>query len=801
MRSIFLFLSLMFLSLSVSAQSGKIEGLITDEINNDPIPFANVIIEGTTTGSTTDIDGKFQILDLDPGLYNIQVSYVGYEPKIIYEVQVTNARAAFVEIRLKASATQLETVEITKSVFNKTEESPVSLRTIGTAEIMRNPGGNRDISKVVQTLPGVASTVGFRNDILIRGGGPNENRFFLDGIEVPNINHFATQGASGGPVGMLNVNFIREVDVISGAFPSNRGNAMSSVFEFKQKDGNPDKMNYTFMMGSSDIGLTLDGPTGKNSSIIFSARRSYLQFLFQALKLPFLPTYNDAQLKYRIKLGKKDQLSIIGLGAYDVSELNPSANSGVTDQETFDRNVYILNNIPENKQWNYTIGANYQHFKEKSFQTIVLSRSQLNNKAIKYFDNDDSSPDNLLLDYVSEEVENKFRFENTYRNNGWKWNYGVNYEYATYSTNTFNRTVVSDSIVEVQYRSELNMNKVGLFAQASKSMFKERLVASLGLRTDMNDYSDDMNDPVDQFSPRLSLSYRLSPTVSVNFNTGRFYQLPPYTVLGYRDGSGTLVNKDNNIRYTRSDHLVAGIEFNSDKNRKFTLEGFYKWYSDYPLLLRDSISLANVGGDFGVVGNEPAAPISDGRAFGIEFLAQQRMWQGLYAIVSYTFVSSEFTDGSGEFKPSSWDFGHILNLVAAKQFNKNWELGVKWRYQGGGPYTPYDVGTSSIKEIWDVNQSGLPDNAQLNNQRLPASHGLDIRVDKRYFFDKWTLNIYLDIENLYAAEIESTPYLDVERDENGQPIEDPNDPSRYLTKEVRNISTTVLPSLGVMIEF
>lgn len=783
------------------AQTGRIEGRVIDGINNEPVPFANLLLEGTTTGSTTGPDGKFLFTDLLPGLYNIQVSYIGYEPKTVYEVQVTNARPVYVEVELNASATQLSTVEISTSVYNKTEESPVSLRTIGTAEIMRNPGGNRDISKVVQSLPGVASTVGFRNDILIRGGGPNENRFFLDGIEVPNINHFATQGASGGPVGMLNVNFIREVDVISGAFPSNRGNALSSVFEFKQKDGDPNKMNYTFMLGSSDVGLTLDGPIGENSSIIFSARRSYLQFLFKALKLPFLPTYNDAQLKYQVRLGKKDRLSIIGLGAYDVSELNASANDGVSDQETIDRNIYILNNIPENTQWNYTIGANYQHFRDKSFQNIVASRSHLNNKAIKYFNNDESSEENLKTDYVSEEIENKLRLENTFRNNGWKLNYGVNYEYAIYTTTTFNRTVVQDSITDINYKSELTMNKGGLFAQASKSLFKERFIVSFGLRTDFNDFSKEMNNPMDQLSPRLSMSYRVSPTFSLNANTGRFYQLPPYTVLGYRDELGQLINEDNDIRYIRADHVVFGIELNSDKNRKFTLEGFYKWYTDYPLLLRDSISLANVGGDFGIAGNEPAAPLSDGRSYGLEFLAQQRMYKGLYAILSYTFVSSEFTDGSGSFKPSTWDYGHILNIVAAKQFKKNWELGIKWRFQGGGPYTPFDVDVSSIKPIWDVNQSGLMDNSQLNSQRLPASHGLDIRIDKRYFFKNWSLNVYLDIENLYASEIVGAPFLDVERDESGEPIEDPNDPNRYLTKEVANASTTVLPSIGLMIEF
>ena len=173
------------------------------------------------------------------------------------------------DIKLIESSTSLDVVEITASPFQKSEESPVSKRSINATEIYRNPGGNRDISKVITSLPGVASTVSFRNDIIIRGGAPNENRFYLDGIEIPNINHFATQGSSGGPVGMINVNFIREVDLYSGAFPANRGNTLSSVLEFKQIDGNPDRIAKDFNIGSSDFGITLDGPINDKTTFVF----------------------------------------------------------------------------------------------------------------------------------------------------------------------------------------------------------------------------------------------------------------------------------------------------------------------------------------------------------------------------------------------------------------------------------------------------------------------------------------------------------------------------------------------------
>jgi hypothetical protein len=254
--------------------------------------------------------------------------------------------------------------------------------------------------------------------VIIRGGAPNENRFYLDEVEVPNINHFQTQGGSGGPVGMINVDFIKDVEFYSGAFPSNKGNAISSLFEFHQKDGRNDHLGLTATIGSSDLGLTLEGPVGTKSTFIFSVRRSYLQLLFKALALPFLPTYNDYQLKYKFRFDQKNELSIISLGALDNFKLNLGADS--TDLQR-----YILGNIPTNNQWNYTIGAIYRHFGKNNFVTGVVSRNMLDNKSEKYFNNDDSTPENLLLNYRSQEIENKFRLENDYYKNKLKINYGA----------------------------------------------------------------------------------------------------------------------------------------------------------------------------------------------------------------------------------------------------------------------------------------------------------------------------------------------------------------------------------------
>ena len=194
-------------------------GRVFDQSSNQDLPFANVVVLGTGLGTTTDEDGNFDISGLQPGFIRIEVSVIGYKNALSPEIEISNAKTAHVEIALERSNTELEEVTVSASPYRTTEESPLSLKTIGLSEIENSPGANRDISKVIQSFAGVQSTPNFRNDIIIRGGGPSESRFFLDDVEVPNINHFATQGASGGAVGIINADLLREVEYYSGAFP------------------------------------------------------------------------------------------------------------------------------------------------------------------------------------------------------------------------------------------------------------------------------------------------------------------------------------------------------------------------------------------------------------------------------------------------------------------------------------------------------------------------------------------------------------------------------------------------------
>ncbi len=792
-------ISLFAFQFSSFAQNGVIKGRVFNEKNNEPLPFVNIIIQGTNIGSATDFDGRFVFTGIAPGYVKLILSTVGFERKVTSEFMVNNSKSVNVEIGMRENAINLEAVEVKADLFAKKEESPVSVNVIGISELERNPGGNRDVSKVIQSLPGVASGVSFRNDLIVRGGGANENRFYLDDIEIPNLNHFATQGGSGGPVGIVNIDFVKEIEFFSGAFPASRGNALSSVMLLKQIEGNKERMQFKGAVGASDLSLAIDGPLGEKTNYLFSYRRSYLQFLFSAIGLPFLPTYNDYQFKISHKINEKNQLNVISLGALDQSRLN----TGI--KEPTDYQKYILGYLPENDQWNYTFGIVWKHFTKNGYQNYVVSRNYLNNTQIKYLNNDEKAGIKIL-DYNSHEIENKFRFEEVYLSNGYRITAGFGGEYDKYFNRTYNKTVVGNREMIIAYTSSLEFFRWNLFAQAGKAFFKDKLTLSAGIRSDANNYSFSMVDMTDQLSPRLSVSYNFKPKWNLNFNIARYYQMPTYTTLGYRDSLGDVVNKENKITYIRVDHLVGGIDYYPNEQIKISVEAFYKKYNNYPFSILDSISMANKGADFGVVGDEEVSSTSQGRAYGLELFATQKMGRTLNFTLSYTFVRSEFKNRDRKYIPSAWDNRHLFNIIFSKSFKKNWTVGIKWRYSGGSPYSPVDLENSALKTAWDVRGKTVLDYSQFNALRLGPYHQLDLRIDKDFYFTKFSLMFYIDVQNVYNFKADSPDLYVLNRDASGRPIiinpTAPADQWQYSLKKLESTGGgTILPSIGIIVEF
>jgi hypothetical protein len=806
MRVFAVFLTLLLLG-STNAQV-VIQGKVVDVSSRKPLSGAKIQVDKQEALTTTGADGAFEVKGIEPGYHTVTVTVDGYESESSSELLFTYDKSPYILLELTSLASGVGEVTIRKTSIQKREaESPVSSQKLSIREIERNPGGNRDISKIIQSLPGVVSVPGFRNDVVIRGGSPSENKFYLDGIEIPIINHFQTQGSTGGPVGLLNVNFIKEVNFYTGAFPVNFANGLSSVLDFRQMDGNANKAKYRFTLGSSDVGFTADGPMGKKATYIFSARQSYLQGLFSVLGLPFLPNFIDYQAKVKVKLNDKDDISFLMVGAVDFFRLNLKVNDNITDSLQLKSNKYILGYLPVYRQWNYTFGTVYTHYGKGSKTQYFLSRNMLNNTSYKYRNNDESTEDNRIFTYNSIEEENKLRVENSRTVNRWKVLTGAGVEYVQFGVDNKAKILIpgapgtAGTVKDIAFNSQLNLAKYSGFVRAYRNVMGNGTLSFAG-RLDGNTFNKEMQNVLNQ--PTASVSASLPTKVDglfFNANVGQFTQLPSYTILGYRNAAGELDNL-NRVKYIRNRMVAAGFQYNKVKDTRITLEGFYKKYANYPLALNDSICLGNLGTDFAVVGNEPVSSVCEGRAYGMEFLIQKRSRSGLYGILAYTLSWSEFNDKNGKAVNSAWDSRHTISLVGGVKLKRNWEMGAKFRVASGRPYTPFDVQRSLVQGNWDVKGVALNDYSRLNAERLGTFSQLDVRVDKVWYFKRSSLNLYMDIQNFLNKEYVGQPTLIASQDAAGNLITDPNAalPS-YRGEYLTNSTGFLQPSIGVIFDF
>jgi outer membrane receptor for ferrienterochelin and colicin len=775
------------------AQKGMVKGRVYNAKSNEPIEFANILIQGTLIGSTSDLDGNFIFAGINPGFIKLVVSSIGFETTVSTEIQVQGNQTTFIDIAVPEAAFAIQEVTVRQNLNIKRIESPISVLSIGVQEIEKSAGANRDVSKVVQALPGVGATDPNRNDLIVRGGGPAENVFYLDGVEIPVINHFATQGASGGAVGVINPDFVREINFYTGAFPANRTNALSSVMEIKQKDGSKDRVHTKLSVGASDAAITIDGPLSKKSTFIVSARQSYLQFLFKAIGLPFLPTYNDFQLKFKYEIDKKNEITFIGIGAIDDLVLNTELQTSGTEAQK-----YLLTYLPVYKQWNYTVGAVYKHFGEGHIDNWILSRNMLRNNNFKFESNDETKA--KTSDYLSDEAENKLRFERDYPYLPVKLKVGAGLRYSHYTNTTFRRIFFNGISNELNYNTELNLFGYQAFAQASDEYFDEKLRLSLGINVVGNNFNQNMKNPLNQFSPRLSASYVINEKLDLNGNIGRYAQQPAYTTLGFKDKNGVLVNQNENLKYIISNQAIIGFEYRPVEKMKLSVEGFYKQYEQYPLSVLDGLSIASQGGDFGQIGDEEIVSTGKGRAYGLEVLYKIMEWKNLNLTSTYTYFRSEFTDKNDIYRPSSWDTKHLFNFIASYKFAKSWNVATRWRFVGGAPYTQIDFNKSTLKTAWDITNQPYLDTQNFNSERLPNSHQLDIRIDKEFYFKKWVLNLYTDIQNVYNFKSQGAPIYTNKDAVTGEAVTDPLDANRYTLRTLESFGGNLLPTIGLIIK-
>lgn len=779
-----------FFPVDAFAQSDgyPVSGRVIDRVTREGIPYAAVIIVGVEGfGVSADSTGAFTLYQVKPGIVQFSAIQMGYRTVVTPEYKISPYTPP-IEIEMDEDLTELAASTVRPSPFLRSVESPVSVRIISVGDIDKIPGANKDVARIVRSYPGVSySPIGYRNDLIVRGGGPSENAFFIDGIEIPNINHFATQGASGGPVSILNSDLIREISFYTGSFPAHRGGALSSVMDITLKDGNPDKHAFKATVGASEVGVSASGHIGSKTTYIASVRQSYLQLLFKLLGLPMLPNYIDGQVKFKTRIDNRNEIVFIGLAGFDNMKLSDSPDDKGDE--------YLLSYLPSLKQETFTVGASYKHFADGHVQTYSLSYNYLNNRSLKYLGNDDSSSGNIILNSSGLEGKAQFRFENRSYYGMWTVREGADLSFRHYDSDVFRRMTDGNS---QDYVTDLGVWGWGMFASADYKSPGGRLNASAGIRADASSFSNRTSMFWRQLSPRVSVSYMPWRSWSFNASAGLYHQLPPMTALSYRDSGGRYANLQLDFMSVVS--AAAGVDW-KHRDRLFVgLEGFFKYFYDIPLSVATDVPLTCIGADYGTIGEEALVSSARGRSYGAELLVRWLIPDKVTLVGSATLYKSEYSSGTGrEYIPSAWDNRFILNLSAVHEFPKYWSVGAKLSAIGGAPYTPYDVDQSSLKMVWDAGGRPVYDYSRYNGSRLDPYWQVDLRVDKNFYFRNWTLGLYLDLQNVTFSKIRQ-PDAYLSSGEIVNPDALPAD-QRYALEVLELYSGTIVPSIGVTVEF
>jgi outer membrane receptor protein involved in Fe transport len=387
----------------------------------------------------------------------------------------------------------------------------------------------------------------------------------------------------------------------------------------------------------------------------------------------------------------------------------------------------------------------------------------------------------------------------------WKLSYGATAQLVEFDNTFFQviRNAVKDAQgnvlqpgITLNSNTNYNFLRYGAFVQAGRRLLNNRLGLSMGLRTDANNREKENSNLLKQLSPRVSLSYALSDKLNMSASYGQYFRLPSYTQMAF---SG---NPDN---YIKSTHWVTGFEYLPSSTTRLTIEGFYKRYNNYPVSVIDGISLGNKGIEFGAIGNEPIVQNGKGRVWGLEIFAQQKLTNRIFGVFSYTFYRSEFSGSDGVFVPANWDNRHLVSATLGYKFKRNWELGMKFRYQGAAPYTPYNLEQSRLNYL--TLGTGVFNFNQVNTLRLPAFHSGDLRIDKKWNYRKLTLDLFLDITNFYSSKSAGIPNYTFKRtadnssfeSTDGQPVK--MDGSNATPVLLNNLDGTLLPTIGFIVEF
>lgn len=703
---------------------GTIKGKVIDSETKTPLPGVTVSILDTKNGSNSDAEGNFTIDNIPVGTYSLRFNCIGFEPTVKTDIIVRPKRITFVEADLGVSPVQMNNVTVTGGFFKKTEDEPTSSISFSAEEIRRSPGTAGDVSRILMTLPSVAKVNDMYNSLVVRGGSPNENGFFVDNIEIPNINHYPTQGSSGGPISLINADFIENVDFSSGGFSAAYGDRLSSVMNLDFREGNRDEFDGQIDMAFAGVGLTAEGPVNAGKgSYLMSVRRSYLDMLVDAIGTGVAPKYSDYQGKFTYDINPNNKITALGILGIDYIKFNKK------DSEDQGNNAYGITKGDEG-----AAGVNWRS---------LWDGNGYSNTAISYFatrgENTyiETKSDAILTKNDNLEQTFQVRNVNVYRfNPSFQTEFGFDakqmgvdyYNYIGPYTDPFGNTTPS-YLIDDTFWSQ----KAGAFATFTWKPIS-RLALNPGVRYDYFAYNKRSN-----VAPRFSAEFKLDDKTSLTGAAGIYYQNLPLILVSQQQQ-----NKD--LKDPMAVQYVVGINRLLTENTKLTLEAYDKEYSNFPLdpstpslFVIDEIAYRY--GFYFI--HEPLTDKGKAYTRGVELTLQKKLEQNVYGLISGSWFRSRYQGSDDVWRDRIFDNKFTFSAEGGYKPNNKWEFSLRWIYAGGVPYTPYDLQASEF-----INR-GVVDSTKVNADRYPAYHSLNLRCDRRFNFKGSNLVLYASVWNAY----------------------------------------------------
>jgi hypothetical protein len=704
---------------------GQVAGRVVSAEMQQPLAGVAVTLGAGGAAAITDEVGAFTIVGIGPGSHTLHARRPGYLARAVPDVVVRPGRTTALVVEMERAAVELEGLTVRPSFFPRGDEQPAGSIGFSAEEVRRAPGSAGDISRILLGLPSLAKVNDQYNGLAVRGGSPSENLFLVDNIAIPNLNHFPSQGSSGGAIGLLNVDLLRDVRLLAGGFGAAYGGRMSSVVEIALREGNRRELSGQADLDFMGFGAVAEGPLPGAGSWLVSARRSYLDLLVSRLDVgtTLAPRFGNAQAKLTYDLGRAHQVTALGVWADD--RIRSDMETAVLN----DMQVFGRQDLAQG-----TVGVNWRALWGGS----ALSTTSLSLGSSSFDEEFTETATGLrLFDNRSREQALRLRNVNQARlHRRTMLRFGLEAEQLVgeFASRHEAHTDAYDAPAPaLELDGRLAAGAAGGFVSVGP-MPLGRLSTTLGVRADRFAFGRRAH-----VAPRLSLSYRLTDATSIGAAAGLYHQ-PLATVL-LAQGAG-----HRGLPTPEATHWVLGLQRLLAPDTRLTVEAYRKSYRNLPL---DPDRPALFVMDEAVLGNgffsAHESLFAEGRArsSGVEATLQKRLAERVYGLASAAYFRARYRDAAGQWRDRAYDNRLLLSGEGGYRPSPGWEVSARWIYAGGTPHTPIDITESAAQG------RTVLDGTRINGERYPDYHSLNVRLDRRFNFRRSTLAGYVSVWNAY----------------------------------------------------